>query len=302
MNKKLIICASICFIVTILAILYLGSPRKLYGDPTGEVTFDMPNEIDFYKGERIWFCHVKQCARAYTQTELGKEYNKDDIYYCLDCLEKFETLTKGTSQYDKFFSEVKSKDDFILKDRSVGEQALLPKGTPIRRRNYKTYNGTQLNTTAVFSGPGRGSIHRPQLCLRAAGGHISNEFSHKIKISDKKDLDIHVINLSNVYTLANGQNEVVHSIYAYWFFNPFKETESHTTRFLYTLFDGAFLNYRPRWAYVSVAFEIDPNDPDRWKTILQDFVPRLYPPLEKYREQERSKRWIETTLDTSNQN
>ena len=296
MNKKLIICASVCFIVTILAILYLGLPRKLYGDPNGEVTYDMPDKIDFYKGERVWYCHVRQCARGYTQTELGVEYTDGATYYCKDCLDKWENLEEGTSQYKKFHTDVKSKDDFILKDRSVGEKALLPEGTPIRRRNYKAQNGVQLNTTAVFSGTERGSIHRPQNCLRAAGGRFSNEYTHTIKISDKKDLDVHIIHLSNVYTDSSGKPEVVHSIYAYWFFNPFKETESHTTRFIYTLLDGAFLNYRPRWAYVSVAFIVDPNDPERWKTILQDFIPRLYPHLEKYREQERAKRWIETII------
>lgn len=296
MNKKLIIYASICFVVTIIAIVYLGAPRKLYGDPTGEVTFDFPDKVDFYKGERVWHCHVKQCARAYTQSELGVEYKDGDIYYCKDCEEKWNTLEKGTKQYDKFYSEVKSKDDFILKDRSVGEKVLLPDNTPIRRRNYKAQNGTQLTTTVVFSGLERGSIHRPQNCLRAAGGRIFNEYNHTIKISEDKNLDIHIIDLSNVYTSASGKTEVVNSVYAYWFFNPFNETPSHTTRFIYTLLDGAFLNYRPRWAYVSVAFNIDHNDPDRWKTILQDFIPRLYPFLEEYREQERAKRWVESFI------
>lgn len=296
MNKKLIICASVCFIVTILAIVYLGLPRKLYGDPNGEVTFDLPNVIDFYVGEKIWHCHVKQCARSYTQSELGIEYKEGEVYYCLDCSEKWETLKEGTEQYNKFHAEVKSKDDFILKDRSVGEKALLPDNTPIRRRNYKSDNGTQLTTTVVFSGMERGTIHRPQNCLRAAGGRFSNEYTHTIKISETKDLDIHIINLSNVYTDSTGKPEVVHSIYAYWFFNPFVETESHTMRFLNTLYDGALYNYRPRWAYVSVALNIDQNNPERWKTILQDFIPRLYPHLEKYREQERAKRWTETII------
>lgn len=296
MNKKLIIYASICFVVTIIAIVYLGAPRKLYGDPTGEVTFDLPEEIDYYSGERVWHCHVKQCARAYTQSELGVEYADGDVYYCLDCKEKFETLQKGTEQYKKFRSEVESEEDFILKDRSVGEKALLPDETPIRRRNYKANNGTQLTTTVVFSGIERGTIHRPQNCLKAAGGRISNEFNHTIKLNNGKELEVHIIRLSNTYTTISGEHEVVESIYAYWFFNPFVETSNHTTRFLYTLRDGFFFNYRPRWAYVSVAFNIDPNDPDRWKTILQDFIPRLYPYLEDYRIKEQEKRWVESTL------
>lgn len=318
MNKKRIIYASICFVVTILSIVYLGAPRKLYGDPTGEVTFTFPDKIDFYSGERVWHCHVKQCARAYTQSELGVEYKDGDIYYCKDCEKKWNSLKEGTKEYgklylnvvkskedfvikygnkyDKFHLEVESEEDFILKDRSVGEKALLPDETPIRRRNYKANNGTQLTTTVVFSGIERGTIHRPQNCLKAAGGRISNEFNHTIKLNNGKELEVHIIRLSNTYTTISGEHEVVESIYAYWFFNPFVETSNHTTRFLYTLRDGFIFNYRPRWAYVSVAFNIDPNDPDRWKTILQDFIPRLYPYLEEYRVQERAKRWVETTL------
>lgn len=302
MNKKLIIYAVICFVVTVLAITYLGAPRKIYGDPTGKVTFDLPETIDFYKGEKVWHCHVKQCARSYTQSELNITENADNTYYCLDCEEKWNTLEKGTKQYDKFHAEVKEKSDFILKDRSVGEKALLPDNTPIRRRNYKTHNGTQLTATVVFSGIERGSIHRPQNCLRAAGGRIFNEHTHTINISKDKKLDIHIINLANSYTTAEGKTEVINSIYAYWFFNPFKETESHSTRFMYTLLDGAFLNYRPRWAYMSVAFNVDPNNPEGWKTTLQDFIPRLYPYLEEYRKQERAKRWVETNFETTEEN
>lgn len=296
MNKKIIIYASICFVVTIIAIVYLGAPRKLYGDPTGEVTFDLPEEIDYYSGERVWHCQVKQCDRAYTQSELGVEYADGDVYYCLDCKEKWNTLKQGTTEYDKFHAEVTNRNCFILKDRSFAEKALLPDNTPIRRRNYKANNGTQLTTTVVFSGIERGTIHRPQNCLKAAHCRISNEFMHTIKLNDGRDLEVHIIRFSKTYTTISGEHEVVESIYAYWFFNPFEETCNHTTRLLYTLRDGFLYNYRPRWAYVSVAFNIDPNDPDRWKTILQDFIPRLYPFLEEYREQERAKRWVETTL------
>ena len=91
MNKKLIISASICLAITILAIAYLGAPRKLYGDPTGEVTFDLPEKVDFYKGEYVWNCHVKQCARSYTQSELGVEQNDEKIYYCKDCGKEYIT-------------------------------------------------------------------------------------------------------------------------------------------------------------------------------------------------------------------
>ena len=48
----------------------LSGERTLYGDPTGDVPLEMPEQLGPWTGEAVWFCQNDQCARSFPESEL----------------------------------------------------------------------------------------------------------------------------------------------------------------------------------------------------------------------------------------
>lgn len=268
-SKKTIIIGSILLLLILSLYTLLSSPRKLYGNPIGEINFEMPEKIDFYDSENILFCLNDQCANSFSESKLPAD-NKTTCPYC----------------------------NGELSHISIGEIKLLPVGTPIYRKEYSTGFGPQLQTTVVFTGLERRSIHRPQVCLVSQGNRITNEYDYFVELKDNHKLKTKVIELTQEYTNQLGEKKFNDAVYVYWFFNPERETNSHLLRFLYMALDNALRNYRPRWAYVSICFQRDPNNPNEWKNIINDFVPRFYPYLQELRKDMLKDRDVELIINS----
>ena len=116
------------------AAILLSGPRTVYGNPTGEVPLDLPDELGPWRAERVYYCTSNQCARSWLQSQLPGEPAS-----CPEC---------GAP----------------LAGISLGEINLLPDATPIFRRVYRRAGHPDIMATVVFSGNERRSIHRPQVC------------------------------------------------------------------------------------------------------------------------------------------
>jgi hypothetical protein len=160
---------------------------------------------------------------------------------------------------------------------------MLPKDTPIFRKVYHAPNQPDIQCTLVFSGTERMSIHKPQVCLVSQGNRIINEYDYQVAVTSERRMPIRIIEIMQEYTNSKGKRIAESAIYAYWFFSPERETNSHLQRLLWMAYDNAVRNYRPRWAYVSLAIPADPMRPDSFGAVLDDFVPRLYPITEALR-------------------
>jgi len=240
----------LAILIGILAtIAVVSRPRTFHGNPEAPITFTLPERLGPYVGQALWFCSNDQCARSFTASELPDAV---EGFPCPPC-------------------------EAPLSVKSIGEARILPATTPILRRLYTTPGTPQLQCSFVFSGAERDSIHRPQVCLVSQGNTLINEYTYHVKISDTERLPITVLETMREHKDASGTKHTTHGVYAYWFFNPRRQIESHWKRLYYLTLDNALRNYRPRWAYVSIAFAPDSRSPESYHKILNDFIPLLLP-------------------------
>lgn len=267
----LILCLSI-----LLTGYYLNQPRAITGNPTGEIPMDLPDQLGLYKSERVLYCTNDQCGQSFAESSLQLEtpHSADAPALCTGCQAPLSLI-------------------------SIGEVKQLPENTPILRRLYTLQGHPSIAVTLVFSGIERKSIHRPQVCLVSQGYRITNEQSIPVQINPSQSLAVRVLDVKKIFRLASGEKVSIPSIYAYWLFNPERETDSNFARLLYQAADNAFRNYRPRWGYLSISFDATSQSPEMWKNQLDSFIPLLYPWLTELRSQLNAQRHLTTTLTSS---
>ena len=239
------------------AIALLSRPREFRGNPEAPITFALPERIGTYAGQALWFCSNGQCARSFNASELPEAA---EGFPCPLC-------------------------ESPLSTKSIGEARILPPTTPILRLLYTRPGSPQLQCTFVFSGVDRESIHRPQVCLVAQGNTLINEYIYDAKVSDTERMPITVLETMREFTDADGSKRMAHGIYAYWFFNPHRQVASHWARYYHYTIDNVFHNYRPRWAYVSIAFAPESTSSENYHKVLDDFVPLLLPVVSDFQRQ-----------------
>lgn len=280
-----------CLLLLAGTVALLASPRALTGDPTGEVPLVMPDELGSWRGENMLFCTSDQCGRSYLERDLRAGGSRADLAFGLD--EKMLERARGRAAYHA--APTNSLDGPVTADAcpfcgsplsviSVGEQTLLPESTPIFRKLYVRPGHPDVTATVVFSGMERRSIHRPQVCLVGQGNKITDEYTYEAKIGSGKTFPVRVLEISRPVRDARGEvaGELA-SVYAYWLFNPERETDSHLVRFLHMTIDNVLRSYRPRWGYASIAIPRDPLRPDAWKTELDAFLAAFRPVIAKVR-------------------
>lgn len=237
---------------------FLSLPRNLRGNPDGPIPLVLPEALGPYTGEDLLFCQNDQCGRVFRISELPPPEDPGAPRVCPTCTNALASI-------------------------SIGETKMLPKGTPIFRKVYRAVDRPDIQTTLVFSGSERMSIHKPQVCLVSQGNQIVNEYEYDVAVSETHRMPVRVIEMVQRHADAQGRQVTSYAIYAYWFFNPERETTRHAERLFWMAYDNGLRNYRPRWAYVSLAMAVDPGRPEAFKAVLDDFVPRLYPITERLR-------------------
>ena len=281
----------VCLLLLAGALLRLALPRTVSGDPTGAVPLVLPDELGPWRGENMLFCTSDQCGRSYLERDLLAGGSRADLAFGLD--EKMLERARGHAAFHAAptndLSGPVSADacpfcNSPLSVVSVGEQTLLPPSTPIFRKLYVRPGHPDVTATVVFSGIERRSIHRPQVCLVGQGNKITDEYTYEAKIAPGETFPVRVLELSRPVKDASGRVAgELGSVYAYWLFNPERETDSHLVRFFRMTVDNVLRSYRPRWGYASIAIPRDAARPDAWKDELDDFLARFRPVISKVR-------------------
>ena len=257
METKRYIPYIICLVLFGAAFFALSIDRKVYGNPEAPVDLSLPDRIDDYTGHDITYCQNPKCSIQMEVSELLEGGT------CINCESEVGHI-------------------------SIGEKNLLPAGTPIFKRMYKSGGGRNITVSFVFSGVERRSIHKPQICLKAQGNTIRNETTETVEIPGREDpLDIRVLDIARPYKDQNGNNQQHLGLYSYWFFNPEVETCYHNIRLTRMASDNIFRSYRPRWAYVIVSTSRLYKDKEKDMQAIKDFIPYLMPPIEELREKMR---------------
>ena len=132
---------------------FLARPRVLLGHPDGPIPLVLPQQLGPYTADNLWFCHNDQCARAFREADLPAAGMEAGAWTCPACTNALHAI-------------------------SLGEEKMLPRGTPIYRKVYTARARPEIQLTFVFTGSERVSIHRPQICIASQGNRMINEYEH----------------------------------------------------------------------------------------------------------------------------
>lgn len=236
-----------------IAVLVLAAWAMVY--KTGVATTDeagivmhLPEDAGEWHGVELRFCVDRTCGAAYTADQLA------DMSTCPKCGGPLESM-------------------------NWAEKAMLPDDTQITKKHYTHSGGIALSAAIVLSGDDRSSIHRPEVCQRAAG----NSFEHRliaVPLEGRAPLEVMVLEMTRKYARPDGTIVVYPSFYAYWFVGKNRETASHGQRMWWMAYDRVVNGVSHRWAYIALFGYRNP-DSDAHIHIISDFVRNAYPLLLK---------------------
>lgn len=274
-----------CLLLLAAALAFFSRPRVLSGDPTGAVPLALPDDLGAWHGENVLFCVNDQCGRSFLEKDLRAGVPREKLAFETDFwLRRRFGLGENPEPTAKDGPVSADACPFCgseLSTISIAEQRILPKNTPIFRRRYSLPGHPEVTATVVFSGMDRESIHRPQACLVSQGNRLLHEYTRHASAGPGETVDVRVIEAAR--PTPDGSAGPPSFVYAYWLFNPERETDSHMVRFARMFFDNVFRSYRPRWGYASVSIPVDPRRPDEWKSELDSFLAVFRPLITRCR-------------------
>ena len=199
-----------------------------------------PTSLAGYEVDDILYCQDEKCARTFFASQMMGETN------CPACKAP-------------------------LDGRSLGENTVLPRDTTILKRVYRSDWGVQFLVSAVISGAGKSSIHRPELCLPAQGFLMSKPTDFEVATDGSASRPYHAIRIDSPQWPP--------ALLAYTFFNQEGvHTASHLRRIFLDTWDRSVHNRIDRWVMVTVhvsapqGFSLDrPRD----RAELENFLRRI---------------------------
>ncbi len=241
------------FVIAALAITGWALVYKtgvVHSDEAG-IVLHLPEQVADWRGVDLLFCPNRDCGAQYISTELNNSTT------CPQC-------------------------NSPLGNMNWAERSMLPADTGLVRKYYSQLDGQSgLHATIVLSGNDRSSIHRPQVCMTAAGNEIAEERTIRIPLAGREaPLEVRVLDMIKPYTRTDGTPAVSASYYAYWFVGKDRETASHLARMAWMGYDRVFRGVSHRWAYIALAGGRTPGSDAHLQTIA-DFASQLHPALLK---------------------
>ena len=215
------------------------------------IVLHLPEQVGEWQGLDILFCPDRACGGQYFSSQL------EDPTTCPQCGAK-------------------------LGNMNWAERAMLPADTGLVRKYYSIPgNRSGIHATIVLSGDDRSSIHRPQVCMTAAGNEIAHERIIQIPLAGRTEpLEVMVLDMTKPTQREDGSPATYNSFYAYWFVGKDRETADHVVRMFWMGYDRIVHGVSHRWAYIALAGERNPATDDHLQTIA-DFASQLHPALLK---------------------
>ena len=215
------------------------------------IVLQLPGQVADWHGTGLLFCPDRACGGQYAEGQL------DDPTTCPRC---------GAA----------------LGNMNWAERSMLPADTGLVRKYYSRGGARDgIHATIVLSGDDRSSIHRPQVCMTAAGHEIVAERVIRIPLDGREQpLEVMVLDMARTSAQPDGTPAVYSSYYAYWFVGKDRETASHFARMAWMGYDRVFRGVSHRWAYIALAGHRVPGSDAHLQTIA-DFASQLHPALLK---------------------
>jgi exosortase len=228
---------------TMLSLMTSGKPTI---NPNPPLRASLPVSLNEWKGVDILFCQNQACLSSFLSDTLA---NQDE---CPSCRGKLNLV-------------------------AYAELQLLPADTQIVRKHYQHPNGSVMTVTLVFSGQGRSSLHRPEICLPSQGFAISDQSIASVPIKGRSPLDVTLLKINHKSEQPSATQK---GLFCYWFTGgPNRETESHIKRIIWMAQDRILRNTSTRWAYASVLMTPSRFNDDSSAELI-DLIGSLYPLLQ----------------------
>ena len=162
---------------------------------------------------------------------------------------------------------------------NIAERQMLPPDTGLTRFIYVRDTPPRLPVTVavVLSGNDRTSIHRPQVCMTAAGWEITEERVFSVDMGPgQTPLELTVLDMTHAPFEPGAPPR--HIFYAYWFVGKGRICATHVQRMWWMAYDRIVHGVSHRWAYVSLSGDRDPASDDYLQTIA-NFASGLHPQI-----------------------
>ena len=241
------------FVIAALAVAAWAMVFKTGVANTDEagIVLELPAQVGDWTGVGLLFCPNRSCGAQFMEAQL------ENKAVCPKC---------GAP----------------LGNMNWAERSLLPADTGLVRKYYQRPGGRDgLHATIVLSGDDRSSIHRPQVCMTAAGHEIMAERVIRIPLEGRAEpLEVMVMDMAKTGTGPGGAPTQYLSYYAYWFVGKDRETASHLQRMVWMGYDRVFRGVSHRWAYIALAGPRAATGDAHLQTVA-DFASRLHPALLK---------------------
>ena len=215
------------------------------------IVLHLPGQVGEWRGLDLLFCSSRTCGGQFFSSQL------EDPATCPDCGQP-------------------------LGNMNWAERSMLPPDTGLVRKYYsRPGNLDGIHATIVLSGDDRSSIHRPQVCMTAAGFEIVDERVIRIPLEGRDEpLEVMVMDMAKPVRAEDGSASASASYYAYWFVGKDRETASHLVRMAWMGYDRVFRGVSHRWAYIAMAGARRPASDAHLQTIA-NFASQLHPALLK---------------------
>jgi len=215
------------------------------------IVLALPESVGGWRGVDILFCPDRTCGAQYFAANL------EDPTRCPKCGKP-------------------------LGNMNWAERDMLPEDTGLVRKYYVQPGSREgIHTTIVLSGDDRSSIHRPQVCMTAAGNEIVTERTIQIPLEGREELlQVRVMDMSRSITREDGSPGSYNTYYAYWFVGKGRETASHIERMAWMAYDRIFHGVSHRWAYIAMTGGRLPGSEAHLQSIA-NFASQLHPALLK---------------------
>lgn len=215
------------------------------------IVLKLPDQVGPWEGTDLLFCSNRDCGHQFSADQL------DDPTTCPLCGSPLDTM-------------------------NWAERKMLPADTGLVRKYYHRPGEREgIHATIVLSGNDRSSIHRPEVCMTAAGNEIMEERTIRVPVPGQDDLlQIRVLDMSKQFSSTDGKPVTSDTYFAYWFVGKGRETASHCQRMIWMALDRMLHGISHRWAYIALSGPRVPGS-DAHLQEIANFASRLHPALLK---------------------
>ena len=173
-------------------------------------------------------------------------------------------------------------------DMSAEERNVLDEGVELARTFYASPTGRRILVTLIVGGPGKRTLHRPEVCLPGQGWSIGRSEVLPLTFADGRSADATVLHLFRDTAPESGKSLRVRALNLYWYIGSDGSTRpdyyGHISKGYQ---DALFKGINHRWSMLSLFIPVSElpigtdSEIESWTALeetqafLRDLVPEL---------------------------